>query len=289
MRSAFDRRRAAVEVRLASYFTHDAPHTSLLEAMRYSLLAGGKRLRPILALAFCAACGGDEDAAMDAACALELLHTYSLIHDDLPCMDDDDLRRGKPTNHVIYGEWRAMLAGDALQAAAFEKLLGSKLAPEVVLQMARSLARAAGEDGICGGQTLDIEGEGKPLGVAELTDIHDRKTAALWIAAAEIGAIAGGGTAVQIAAAGRYARRVGLAFQVRDDLLDVTATTETLGKPQGSDAANNKSTFATQLGAERCEAVIALETAAAKAELSAEFADTAFLEWFADMLSERKN
>ena len=177
----------------------DEPYARLLDAMRYSLTAGGKRLRPILTLEFCRLCGGDVHAALPVACGVELLHTYSLIHDDLPCMDDDDLRRGKPSNHKVFGEATAVLAGDALQALAFETVLSAPLAPERALRCAQILTHAAGHAGICGGQQLDLEWEGRSLDRGELMAIHLRKTSALIRAACLMGVAAAGGTAEQAA------------------------------------------------------------------------------------------
>ena len=215
----------------------DEPYARLLDAMRYSLTAGGKRLRPILTLEFCRLCGGDVHAALPVACGVELLHTYSLIHDDLPCMDDDDLRRGKPSNHKVFGEATAVLAGDALQALAFETVLSAPLAPERALRCAQILTHAAGHAGICGGQQLDLEWEGRSLDRDELMAIHLRKTSALIRAACLMGVAAAGGTAEQADAAQRYADALGLAFQIRDDMLDVIGDEATFGKPIGSDKA----------------------------------------------------
>ena len=193
--------KALADAALNTYFTDTAvSYHRLLEAMHYSLTAGGKRLRPVLVLAFCAACGGDVQAALPVACAVEMVHTYSLIHDDLPCMDNDDLRRGKPTNHVVYGECTATLAGDALQAEAFRTILSAELPADVRAECARLLAEAAGENGICGGQQLDMEGEGKVLTKEELMDINDRKTSAMIYAACLMGVTCGGGDAQQRAA-----------------------------------------------------------------------------------------
>ena len=223
--------KALADAALNTYFADTAmSYHRLLEAMHYSLTAGGKRLRPVLVLAFCAACGGDVRAALPIACAVEMVHTYSLIHDDLPCMDNDDLRRGKPTNHVIYGECTATLAGDALQAEAFRTILSTDLPVEVRAECARLLAEAAGESGICGGQQLDMEGEGKVLTKEELMDINDRKTSAMIHAACLMGVTCGGGNAQQHAAAAQYAKALGLAFQIRDDMLDVISTEAELGR-----------------------------------------------------------
>ena len=229
------------------------PYRRLLEAMRYSLLAGGKRLRPILTLEFCRLCGGDVRAALPAACGVEMLHTYSLIHDDLPCMDDDDLRRGKPSNHKVFGECTAVLAGDALQAFAFETVLSAPLPPERTVRCAQLLADAAGHTGICGGQQLDLEWEGRTLDRGELMEVHLRKTSALIRAACLMGVAAAGGTAEQADAARRYADALGLAFQIRDDMLDVIGDEATFGKPIGSDKAEEKTTFVDLLGLEDCE------------------------------------
>ena len=284
----YDFLRSMTERRLSEYFTENVPQKTLLDAMRYSLLAGGKRVRPVLVLSFCRACGGDEKTALEPACAIEMLHTYSLIHDDLPCFDDDTLRRGRPTNHVVYGEWTAVLAGDALLTAAFETLLKAELPEKSVIAAGRVLASAAGALGMCGGQYLDMDGEGKTLSAQEIEAIHAGKTAALIEAAAEMGVIAAGGTEKQLAAAKSYASSVGLAFQLRDDLLDLSSTPEMLGKSVGKDAAEEKSTFASVFGAEECERRIAEETQKAKTALKGAFENTEFLKMLADKLAERK-
>ena len=285
----YERLRDAVDKRLETYFmAGNAP--TLNEAMRYSTLAGGKRIRAVLVLAFCNAAGGDEAAALDAACAVELLHTYSLIHDDLPAMDDDDMRRGKPSNHKVFGEWRAIIAGDALQAAAFEKLAGCTLPPDRVALMVTTLAKAAGESGMCAGQVLDMETEerGDANDIADIRKIHALKTAALIEAAALIGVHAAGGTKQQLAAASEYAKALGMAFQIRDDVLDGTATSEQLGKPSGSDAKSGKVTFFSRLGIEKCEEQILEETKRARCAVSAAFSDTEFLESLANELAGRE-
>ena len=288
MQRELEQCRAVIEAELASYFVDDTPWKNLTEAMRYSLLAGGKRIRPIIVMQFCKATGGDMEAALPAACAVERLHTYSLIHDDLPCMDDDELRRGKPTNHMVYGECTAVLAGDALQAAAFETLFDSALPPENVVRMGRIFARAVGASGICGGQILDMEAEGKTLTPDEVARIHEMKTAALLVAAAQMGAIAGNGTDEQVAAAGEYAAALGMAFQIRDDILDCIVDTETLGKPAGSDNANQKSTFVSLYGLERAEALVRENTQRAVAAVEGKFKDVEFLCWLAKEMEKRK-
>lgn len=286
MLTEYSRLKSSVDAYLAGLFP-DSPAPSLAEAMRYSLLAGGKRIRPVLALAFCKACGGDEGKVMNAACALEMLHTYSLIHDDLPCMDDDDLRRGKPTNHVVFGECTATLAGDCLQAEAFKLLLSSGLPADRVVKMASYLATAAGIYGICGGQELDMLGEAKALDENEITQIHSLKTASLLVACAKIGVAAAGGSEKQLTAAEKYAEALGLAFQIRDDILDVTSDTATLGKPVGSDAENEKNTFVTLYGIENCQQLVLENTEKAKSAIKGVFDNPAFLDWLADYLAGR--
>lgn len=281
--------RQRIEERLAGAFTE----SGLSEAMGYSLLAGGKRIRPILTLWFCIAAGGEAETCLDAACGVEMLHTYSLIHDDLPCMDNDDLRRGKPTCHKVYGECTATLAGDALQAAAFEYILRApELEAEARARMGLTLARAVGVGGMCGGQYLDMEGEGRKLALEELNEIHSKKTAALLKAACQIGVLAAGikeETEEMLRAADAYAEHIGIAFQIRDDLLDELATTEELGKPVGSDRANDKYTFASLLGREACLRLIEEHTALAKKALEGVFHDRDALCWLADALAGRTN
>ena len=266
-----------------------APYHRLLESMHYSLTAGGKRLRPVLVLAFCRACGGDVEQALPAACALEMVHTYSLIHDDLPCMDNDDLRRGKPTNHVVFGECTATLAGDALQAEAFRTILESDLPLEARAECARLLSEAAGVNGICGGQQLDMEGDGKLLTKEQLTEIHTRKTAAMIRAACRMGIACGSGTERQIEAAEAYAQALGLAFQIRDDMLDVISTNEELGKPIGSDAQEQKTTFMSLFGLERCECEVHALTERAAAVVDDVFPNAEFLQALARSLETRRN
>lgn len=274
---------------LAGYFPDGPiPHETLIQSMRYSLLAGGKRLRPALVLEFCRVCGGDVEKALPVACGVEMLHTYSLIHDDLPCMDNDDLRRGKPTNHKIFGEFTATLAGDALQAEAFAAVLSADLPPDRLVRCARILASAAGYNGICGGQQLDMDGEGKPLKEDDLMEIHARKTAALIRGACLMGVAASGGTRTQETAAIAYADALGLAFQIRDDILDVTSTEEELGKPIGSDAAQRKTTFMTLYGEQACEQRVLELTEQAKKAVSV-FADQTFLCDLADSLAIRNH
>ena len=265
----------------------DYPQSGLAEAMRYSLLAGGKRIRPTLVLEFCRISGGDVEAAMPVACAIEMLHTYSLIHDDLPCMDNDELRRGKPTNHVVYGECTATLAGDALQAEAFGTILRCALPADRRAACAELLANAVGLDGMCGGQYLDMLWEGKSLTEQELTEINSRKTGALLTAACQMGVAAAGGSERMLESAGHFGAALGLAFQIRDDVLDVIGTAGELGKPIGSDLHEGKNTYMALMGKDGCERTIARLTDFAKNVLAEAFDDTAFLNELADALSTR--
>lgn len=226
------------------------------EAMRYSLLAGGKRVRPVLCLAACDLVGGPESAAIPAACSIEMIHTMSLIHDDLPCMDNDDLRRGKPTNHRIFGEDLAVLAGDALLSFAFEHMAAAataaEVSPERVVRAIEELAKATGTGGLVAGQVVDIDSEGaNDVGLELLEFIHVHKTAALLEAAAVIGAIVGGGSDEEVEKLRKFARRIGLLFQVVDDILDVTKSTEELGKTAGKDVAAEKATYPKLMGIEK--------------------------------------
>lgn len=239
----------ALEVALPQ---QDGPETRVVEAMRYSLFAGGKRLRPILCLAASEAVGGDPKAAMPAGCALEMIHTYSLIHDDLPAMDDDDLRRGKPTNHKVFGEAIAILAGDGLLTEAFVLLSDyNSLLPERAVQVIGVIAEAASYRGMVGGQVVDILSQNKRADLETVQQMHSRKTAALIAAATESGALAGKGSEAQVAALARYGRAIGLAFQIADDILDIEGDTELLGKTTGADEAMGKVTYPAAVGLER--------------------------------------
>ena len=248
-----------IEGYLAGLFTAGTPYKKLYEAIRYSLLAGGKRIRPVLTLEFARLGGIDWHLALPYGCALELVHNYSLIHDDLPCMDDDDLRRGRPTNHKVFGEANAVLAGDGLLTAAFETMLapGQKLPPERVLAAAGILARAAGGRGMVGGQVLDMAGEGRALGLTEVEELQRLKTGALIRAAVEMGCAVAGGAEEQREALCRYADCLGLAFQIQDDILDVVGDEATLGKPIGSDVRSDKTTFVALKGLADCRILVA--------------------------------
>ena len=237
------------------------PQQTIMESMRYSLLAGGKRLRPIFVLDFCRMCGGDWQAAAPFAAALEMIHTYSLIHDDLPCMDNDDLRRGKPTNHKVYGEAMAVLAGDGLLTEAFTMLASAPFSAEIRIRAVQVLAECAGALGMVGGQVLDVQSESRECTEQEVLNIQERKTGALIKAACVLGVLAGGGTDEQITWAEKFARHLGLAFQIRDDILDVIGTKEEMGKSVGTDAGKN--TFVSLHGVEMCEGMVKSQTAAA--------------------------
>jgi len=251
----------------------------LHEAMRYSVFAGGKRLRPILIIAACEAVGGVPERVLHAACAMEMIHTYSLIHDDLPAMDDDDFRRGRPTNHKVFGEANAILAGDALLTEAFRLLADAEanrgLDPAVSLRVIETIARCAGSQGMVGGQVVDMESEGKPIDFATLQYIHTRKTGALFLAAIQAGAWLGGGNNGQVAALTRYGETAGLAFQIADDVLDIVGNQEEIGKDVGSDQARGKATYPALLGLSEARrragelrdlAIAALEPLGANAE-----------------------
>ena len=259
----------------------------LADSMRYSLLAGGKRLRPALVLEFNRICGGKTEVALPVACAIEMLHTYSLIHDDLPCMDDDVTRRGKPTNHVVYGECTAVIAGDALQAEAFALILSSNIPDAQKNSCALTLAMAAGARGMCGGQYLDMKWENQSLSPDNLDSINSRKTGAIISAACMMGVQSAGGSDAQVEAARKYGEFIGAAFQIRDDILDVISTEEELGKPIGSDAENNKNTYMELLGRNKCEEIISELTDKAKAVVKDNFTDAEFLCSLADKLAVR--
>ena len=265
------------------------PQSDIYEAARYSLLAGGKRLRPILLLEMYKACGGTGELPMSFACAIEMIHTYSLIHDDLPCMDNDDYRRGRLTNHKVFGEDMAVLAGDALLNFAFETALTCDKEPALVLKALSYMADCSGWNGMIGGQTVDIKNEGKEMTLDELQYIHSLKTGALIKAACVLGAILAGASDDKILAATRYAENLGIAFQIQDDILDVTGTAEELGKPIGSDAKNSKTTYITLLGLQKAKEFSEKYTKAAIEALDI-FGDGAdFLRDLTVKLTNRKN
>lgn len=248
-------RLAVVESALGRWVSAEAP-AGLGEAMRYAVLDGGKRLRPLLVLAAAEAVGGHPDAALRGACAVELIHAYSLVHDDMPCMDNDVLRRGKPTVHVQFGEAQALLAGDALQALAFELLTpeGTDIPDRVQACLCRLLARAAGHEGMAGGQAIDLASVGHALSEDQLRRMHRLKTGALLQGSVLMGAACGAPAAAAQESLTRYGAALGLAFQVVDDILDVTADSATLGKTAGKDAANDKPTYVALMGLDRSRA-----------------------------------
>ena len=280
-----------VEQALSRWVVADAP-AGLGEAMRYAVLDGGKRLRPLLVLAACEAVDGNPEAALRAACAVELIHAYSLVHDDMPCMDNDVLRRGKPTVHVQYGQAQALLAGDALQALAFELLApdGVAVPAQVQAALCRLLARSAGHAGMAGGQAIDLASVGRPLSEAQLRDMHCRKTGALLQASVLMGAACGVPDAKARAGLAGYGAAVGLAFQVVDDILDVTADSATLGKTAGKDAAQAKPTYVSLLGLEGSAAFARELLSQALAALAATgLRDTRALQALAMMVVNRDN
>ena len=262
---------------------------TLEKAMEYSLMAGGKRLRPVLLMAAADAVGKDGAAFLTTGCAIEMIHTYSLIHDDLPAMDNDDYRRGKPTNHKVFGDGIAVLAGDALLTLAFEVMLRQEgAAPETIVTVVSEMSRAAGPYGMVGGQVLDLEGEGRRLDLAALRKIHMGKTGALFCAAIRSGAILAGAKEEELAALTLYAERFGLAFQITDDILDVTGDEAAIGKPVGSDVRNEKATYVTLTSLEKAKKLAedAVDEAVAALDIFGERA--AFLRDLALFLLGRK-
>ena len=255
---------------------------SLHQAMRYSVFAGGKRLRPILAIASFEAVGGKGKAILPVACAIEMIHTYSLIHDDLPCMDDDDLRRGKPTLHKVYGDGMAVLAGDALHALAFELLLQSKN-PQVVYEV----AKAIGTEGMIGGQVKDLEAEGKKVSLKQVEYIHTHKTGKLLRASVRAGAILGGADKTTLSALSSYGEKFGLAFQIVDDILDVVGKEEVIGKKKGSDKANSKATYPEVIGLEESKILAKDLLTQAKSKLKVLKDKSCVFEMLADYVYER--
>ncbi len=255
---------------------------SLHQAMRYSVFAGGKRLRPILAIASFEAVGGKGKAILPVACAIEMIHTYSLIHDDLPCMDDDDLRRGKPTLHKVYGDGMAVLAGDALHALAFELLVQAKN-PQVVYEV----AKAIGTEGMIGGQVKDLEAEGKKVSLKQVEYIHTHKTGKLLRASVRAGAILGGADKATLSALSSYGEKFGLAFQIVDDILDVVGKEEVIGKKKGSDKANSKATYPEVIGLEESKILAKDLLTQAKSKLKVLKDKSWVFEMLADYVYER--
>ncbi len=267
-------------------FRPDCEQIIVVDAMRYSLLDAGKRIRAALVLEFGRLCGASRESATALACAVEMVHAYSLIHDDLPCMDDDDFRRGKPSCHKAFGEANALLAGDALLTLAFETAASASLDAELTVEAVKALAKAAGVQGMVGGQVIDLAYEGREIPLAVLDTLYALKTGALLRVSAHLGCLAGNaGRELQEAADG-YARAYGLAFQITDDILDIVGDAAKLGKPVGSDAENQKTTYAVLVGVEQARQR-ARELIAEAKKYTAKFEDNGFLNWLADLVLTR--
>lgn len=290
MKELWKKRQALVERALKEELDRTPVLDDTLRAsMAYSLMAGGKRLRPVLLMAAADAVGADGTKFLPVACALEMIHTYSLIHDDLPAMDNDDLRRGKPTNHVVYGEGIAILAGDALLTLAFTVILRQKAVPaEALLRVVDEVSRAAGAEGMVGGQVLDLEAENRQISMEELRRVHTGKTGALFRAALRSGAILAGASEEQLSALTAYADHFGLAFQITDDILDVIGNAEEIGKPVGSDEKNHKSTYVTLTSLEMAQELARRTVAEAEAALSVFGQEAVFLRELVAYLVNRK-
>lgn len=266
----------------------DEGQREVIRAMRYSISNGGKRLRPILVLEFCKMCGGDYRDAIPLACAIEYIHTYSLIHDDLPCMDNDDMRRGNPSCHVVFGQATALLAGDALLTHAFELVAESNLSDDKKAKAVSLLAQNAGVGGMIGGQALDLKYENFEPSITDLLTVHKLKTGALISAACILGCISAGADDKQIEAASRYAYYLGIAFQIKDDLLDIQGNEEELGKPVGSDARNEKTTYVTLVGEKKAQKDVKKLTESAIKQLDV-FKNKDFILLLSDYLISREN
>lgn len=278
----------AVNTELMKYISEaNDGQRDVTKAMRYSLSNGGKRLRPIFVLEFCRMCGGDVNKALPYACAIEYIHTYSLIHDDLPCMDNDDMRRGKPSCHKMYGEATALLAGDALLTHAFEICSASELSDSQNLRAVSLLSQNAGVGGMIGGQVIDLKYEQSDPSISDILTVHRLKTGALISAACILGCIAAGADDEKIALASRYAYMIGTAFQIRDDLLDIMGDEEKLGKPVGSDADNDKTTYVTLVGADRAQQDVKTLTDKA-VEILDSFSENDFMKTLSEYLVNRE-
>lgn len=281
-----------VEEKLVSYANELQCPNVLREAMAYSLEAGGKRLRPLLLFATLQAFGKERNLGVGAACALEMIHTYSLVHDDLPCMDDDDLRRGKPTNHKVFGEAMAVLAGDGLLTYAFQVIMAyeqKEVSAEKKVRLVLELAKAAGPEGMVGGQVADMEAEGKQLTIDELEYIHKHKTGKLLEFAVLAGSILSDATKEQEEKLLAFAKYIGLAFQIRDDILDVEGTEEEIGKPIGSDVSNEKSTYTTLFTVDRAKDILEDTIAKAKDAIGSLQLQDEYLLSICDLIAKRNN
>lgn len=280
------------EEALAAYLPEvNCLQKSTIDAARYSLSAGGKRIRPALVMEFCRVCGGEPESALSIACAIEMMHTFSLIHDDLPCMDNDDMRRGKPSCHKAYGEATAVLAGDALAIMPFQIIaeagIKKVISMDAALKIIRLLGELAGFSGMIGGQTVDLENEHKQLPEGIILEMYRMKTGALLEFCCKAGCIAAGAGADKQLSAGSYGQRLGLAFQIVDDILDVTSDEKTLGKPVGSDAADGKFTYVSAVGMEKAREHAKILTRQAE-EFLADFPDRGFLSGLTKMLLYRQ-
>ncbi|AZB44899.1 polyprenyl synthetase family protein [Bacillus sp. FJAT-42376] len=283
-------RKALVERELPLYIEKLKAPESLKEAMLYSLNAGGKRLRPILILAALKAFGKEESLGLPAACAVEMIHTYSLIHDDLPCMDDDDLRRGKPTNHKVYGEALAVLAGDGLLTQSFQAVMSHEtLSPEKKLRLISELVHAAGAEGMVGGQVADMEGEGKTLSLEDLEYIHMHKTAKLLTFSLVAGAILADAEEPEVEKIRAFGQHIGIAFQIRDDILDIEGTVDKIGKPVGSDTGNHKTTYPSLLAIDGAKDKLETHIALAKNVLADLGMHQTFLQDLTDLIALRES
>jgi len=291
MKEYFLNRAKFFDEKLAEYMEiSNNPQKTIYEAMSYSLLTGGKRMRPMLMSEVCKMCGGDANVVIPFAVALEMIHTYSLIHDDLPAMDNDDLRRGMPTNHIKFGEANAILAGDALLNRAFEVMSEAKGLPaETVVKVIALIAKSSGTEGMIGGQVVDIQSEGQDLNLDELRYIHSLKTGAIIKSSCVAGAMLAGATDDEINAVADFAENLGIAFQIQDDILDVLGTEENLGKPIGSDADNGKNTYVTICGMDKAHELMLLHTSAAENSLKRFGDKAAFLKWLLTYLTAREN
>lgn len=291
MKETFERYLAQIEKALEKFLPHGEENSltqPVVDSMRYSLLLGGKRIRPVMTLAFCQLCGGDAELALPFACAVEMVHTYSLIHDDLPCMDDDDLRRGKPANHKVYGEAMALLAGDGLLTKAFETALAFLGPAADAVRGAKILAQCAGAAGMVGGQCIDLNSEGQDVDLNLLAEMDQGKTVALISAACQMGCAAAGAGEEALENARRYAEGVGMAFQIRDDILDVLGDAAILGKNVGMDSARDKRNYVSLLGVEEAQKLVDSFTAQAEEALQSFPGDTTFLGDLARSLATRE-
>lgn len=281
----------SIEKKLSELTTTDnCEYSNLLDAIQYSTSAGGKRIRPCLLMEFCRICGGDPKVALNFASALEMIHTYSLIHDDLPCMDNDDTRRGRPACHIAFGEATALLAGDALLTDAFKAALSTEdLPPERIVRAAKVLSECAGTHGMIGGQVIDLKYEEHEAPLEVVKELYRLKTGALLKAAATIGCILAGADEAKITSAAVFAEKIGLAFQIRDDILDIIGDEKELGKPIGSDNESNKSTYVTHVGLEKAQEDVERFTDEAVKALDIFGAEAGELKKFAVSLAERKN